>query len=841
MNFFLAMLRESRGSRGRLTFFVGCIAVGVAAVVGVAAMSAALEDGLRGKAREILAADLAVESRRPISDEVEAMVAGSGAEEVARTRELATMVAPVDAAGGFGKSRLVLLKTVSGRFPFYGPLVLDPPGPLHEALQRGVVVAPDLLENPGVKVGGRLRVGAKEFPVVAVVKQEPQQFGFSSMLGPRVFVAEEAMEGTGLLGFGSRVRYTLLARMPAVGAKEVRALAKRLRNEPKGAEYLTVESWRSGQPRLRRAISRVERYLGLVALLSLVLGGIGVAQIVRAWLESRTESIAILRCLGMRPREILTMFLGQIAVLAVIGSALGALLGSMLPLGFTALADELLGPGLAAGSLFQPWAIARGIGLGLAIALLFSLPPLTAVWRVSPAKVLRAEAEPLPAPPLVRWATPALLLFGLFATAYAQSSSLVLAAAFTGGFVVLTGALMLGARLVMRGVGNVPRDRVHPYLAQGLSALARPGAGTTGGIVALGLGVMVVATMAIVERELSSGIQTLIPKDAPTIFLVDVQTDQWDGVRESLVEYGADPIESASIVMARLKSVNGKGVAELARERGGSGRARWTLTREQRMAPMETLPDNNQIVDGELWSDPDAPEVSIEERYARDMGVEVGDELEFDVFGVPMKFKLTSLRKVEWRSFSLNFFIGVEPGALDGVPSLRLAAAKVAPDAEQPLQDALAGAFPNVTMIRVRPILEQAVALLEKLSFGVRALGGFSVVAGLAILAGAISAATLRRRREAALLKTLGATRRGVATLFVIEYGLLGIVAGMLGATGAVLLAWGFLEGLADLEFDMPLWTIPVFAVAAGCLAATCGVLASWKALSARPVECLRT
>jgi len=839
MKFFLAMLRESRGSRGRLVFFMGCIAVGVAAVVGVAAMSGALEDGLRGKAREILAADIAVESRRPINDDVISLLEESGADETAQTRELATMVAPVTNDGKVGKSRLVLLKAVSGPYPFYGPMVLDPPGPLQDALQRGVVVAPDLLENPGVRVGDKLRVGSKEFPVVAVVHQEPQQFGFASMLGPRVFIAESKLEGSGLLGFGSRVRYTLLGRLTVTDPKSVRALAERLRNEPKGAEYLRVETWRSGQPRLRRAIGRVENFLGLVALLSLVLGGIGVAQIVRAWIEGRTPSIAILRCLGMRPREILTLFLGQIALLSLIGSAIGAGLGSLLPLGFTALADELLGPGLSAGSLFQPWAIARGMGLGLAVALLFSLPPLTAVWRVSPAKVLRAEAEPLPAPALIRWGAPLVVLLGIFATAYAQSSSLILAAAFTGGFLALAGVLVVGARLVMWGVGSIPRDGVHPYVAQGLSGLSRPGAGTTGGIVALGLGVMVVATMAIVERELSSGIQSLVPRDAPTIFLVDVQPKQWEGVRGALVEHGADPIESAEIVMARLKSVNGKGVAELAKERGG-GRARWTLTREQRMAPMDVLPDNNEIIEGSLWSEPGVAEISVEERYAKDMGVGVGDELEFDVLGIPMKFKLTSLRKVEWRSFSLNFFIGIEPGVLKGVPSLRLAAAKVTPEAEQPLQDALAGMYPNVTMIRVRPILEQAVSLLEKLAFGVRALGGFSVLAGLAILAGAISAASLRRRREAALLKTLGATRRGVATLFVIEYGLLGGVAGLLGAAGALLLSWGFLEGLADIEFALPLWTLPAASLFAALMAAGCGILASWKALAAKPVECLR-
>jgi putative ABC transport system permease protein len=834
------MLRESRGSRGRLAFFMGCIAVGVAAVVGVASMGATLEDGLRGKAREMLSADLVVQSRRPIGDDVAVIAKEGGAVETASARQLATMVAPVDGAGNVGKSRLVLLKAVAGRYPFYGPLVLDPPGPLHEALQRGVVVAPELLENPGVQVGEKLRVGGKLFPVVAVVREEPQQFGFAAMLGPRVFVAEAGLKDTGLLGFGSRVQYQLLARLPGSDAQSVRELSKRLREEPKGAEYLRVESWRSGQPRVRRAIARVERYLGLVALLSLVLGGIGVAQIVRAWIESRTESIAILRCIGMRPREILTLFLGQIGVLALVGSLVGALCGSLLPLALSGVADDLLGPGLAAGPLLQPMAIARGLGLGLAIALLFSLPPLTAVWRVSPARVLRAEAEPLPAPPLVRYGALVALLAGIWGTAWAQSTSLMLATVFTVGFIALCAALVGGAWVVMSGVARLPRARMHPYIAQGLTALARPGAGTTGGIVALGLGVMVVATMAIVERELSSGIRTLIPEDAPTIFLVDVQPDQWEGVKGELESHGADPIQSAAIVMARLRSINGRSVAELSKDRGGGGRARWTLTREQRMAPLETLPADNKIVEGELWSDPGAWEVSMETRYAADMGAELGDRLVFDVLGVPLEFKLTSLRKVEWRSFSLNFFLAVEPGALDGVPNFRLAAAKLDEEREQPLQDKLATGYPNITMIRVRPILDQAVGLLEKLAVGVRALGGFTVLAGLAILAGAISAATVRRRREAALLKTLGATRGGVGVLFVTEYGLLGAVAGLLGSSGAVLLAWGFLQGVADLEFAPPLWTIPFAALLAGVLAAACGILASWRALTAKPVESLR-
>jgi putative ABC transport system permease protein len=825
------MLRESRGSRGRLVFFTLCIAIGVAAVVGVAAMAGTIEEGLRSQARDLLAADMVVESRRTLDPGIENMVVDAGALETTQTREFASMVAPVDASGKAGSSSLALIKAVRGRFPFYGPLELEPPGALSDALARGVVVAPEL----GLLPGDRLRVGSNVMPVVAVVRKEPQQLGFMSMLGPRVFVSADALSESKLLGFGSRVKHRLLVRHPVGGLRD---LARKVRNEAPGKEYLSVETWRAGQPRLRRAIERVERYMGLVALLSLILGGIGVAQIVRAWIASRTPSIAILRCIGMRPKEILTLFVGQVAILALIGSTIGAIAGSLLPLAFTELAADLIKAEVIQGSLLQPAAVARGIGLGLAIALLFSLPPLTAVWRVSPAKVLRAEAVPLPTPAWVRFGSVGLLAAGVLATAWVQADSLLLGAVFTVGFFLLAAVLTVGARVMMYGTGRLPRGRMHPYLAQGLSALARPGAGTTGGIVALGLGVTVVASMAIVERELSSGILTAIPNDAPTAFLVDVQPDQWEGVRTELEQQGASKVESAAIVMGRLRAINGRGVAEIAKERGG--RARWILTREQRMAPLETLPSDNIVVEGELWSEPGVWEISLETRYARDMGAAVGDMLKIDVQGVPMEFKLTSLRKVEWRSFSLNFFVAVEPGSLKGAPNFRFAAAKVPADKEQALQDRLATNFPNVTMIRVRPILEQVVGLLEKLAIGVRALGAFTVFAGLAILAGAISATTLRRRREAALLKTLGATRRGVGALFVTEFGLLGAVAGALGALGALMLAWGFLEGVADLEFSWPLRTIPFASLAAAVLSAGCGILASLHALRAPPRESLR-
>ncbi|HEU4396128.1 MAG TPA: FtsX-like permease family protein, partial [Planctomycetota bacterium] len=268
--------------------------------------------------------------------------------------------------------------------------------------------------------------------------------------------------------------------------------------------------------------------------------------------------------------------------------------------------------------------------------------------------------------------------------------------------------------------------------------------------------------------------------------------------------------------------------------------ARWVLTREQRLTWRRDLPSDNRVLEGALWSDPHGAECSLEERFARDLGAKVGTTLVFDIQGVPLESKVTSIRSVEWTSFAINFFVILEPGALDGAPGFVLANARMEPDAEARFQDRLAAEFPSATMIRVRPLVERIVDLLRRVAFGIRVLGSFTVFAGLAILAGAVSASAVRRGREAALLKTLGVTRAGVAGLLAAEYGLVGLVAGAVGAGGAAALAWGFLDRVTDLPVTIPWLSIPVGAAGCAALAAGCGLLASLRALNARPLESLR-
>lgn len=834
------MIRESRGSRGRLVFFTACLAIGVAAVVGVSSAVNAIDDGVRAQARDLLAADLVVSSRHPLPDDLpdllDELVPGHERTEI---HELSTMAAAAGDNGLPGPSRLVELKAVEGRFPFYGQLTLEPAASLDDLLSDStIVVAPELLTALQLSPGEQLFLGGEPFTIAAVVVAEPNRLAFSFSLGPRVFVSRAGLDRAGLLAYGSRVRYRTMVALPGDSKEgELAALRAGLGeafSDPH--ERLSVETWDEAQPAVRRQLDAAQRYLGLVALLSLLLGGIGVAQIVRAWLAARIEAVAVLRCIGFRSREVLTLYLGHVALLAAVGSLLGAALGACFPLLLPHIAPDLVPAELI--SAWQPMVVVRGVLLGLGVALVFSLPPLSAVLRVSPARVLRAEAAPLPVRRSVRVACTAILLAGVFGAAWIQGGSAVLAAWFSAGLAITCAALAAGAWLTMALVGRLPRDGIPATLRQGLTALTRPGAGTIGAVTALGLGVLVVMTMSMVARRLEDEFAGALPEDAPSAFLVDVQPDQWPGVEQLLVDSEARSVDSVPVVMARLSAVDGRDVRDLLTDRDPP--ARWVLTREQRLTWRRELQQDTVLTAGELWSDPDRDEVSLEQDFAESLHAEVGTEIVFDVQGVLIPLLVTSIREVEWRSFAINFFIVVEPGVLEGAPHFRIAAARLDGDAESRARDALAAGYPNVTFISIRAIIEKVLELLGSLALGVRLLGSFTILTGLVVLAGAIASTSLRRSHEAALLKTLGVTRRGVAGLFAVEYALCGLVAGAIGGVGASALSWGFLVHVAEVPFS-PSWTALAVAMVGGAgLSVLAGLAASRRALASPPVLTLR-
>lgn len=844
LRFFLrTSLRELRGARRRLLFFCTCMAVGVAAVVGVAALLEALELSIRLRARELLGGDLSVESRRPLPDLSTLLPAEYQQLPRVDMRILSSMVRTQ--AGATRLAEVKAVDTSHGSYPLAGNLKLSPEQSLASLLQDDtILIAPQLRDELHVAVGDTLYLGSQALRVAGLILEEPDPLTFTFSFGPRVLITSTALARANLLTFGSRARYRSVLALPksTTEAQLERAMQQLERAIPGAGSYVSVESYRQAQPALRGALERVERYLGLVALLSLLVASVGVAQVVAAWLAQAARQTAIYRCLGLSSREVFFLYLGHVGLLALLSSLIGALLGSFAPHVVSAVDASLLPREALSVLAIKP--VVRGVILGVGSALLFSLPPLTAVWRVAPLRVLRSEAAPLPVPRAVQVITYGTLIVGLFSTALLQGGQARVAGSFTLGITLTAAILWFAGRGLLRLVSMLPRHRLPPLVWQGAAAMVRPSAGATTSIVALGLGTLVVLSVALVQGLLGRELVSAVPASAPSVFLMDVQPDQWPAVEQLIKSLGATHVQSVPVVTGRLVSVDGRSVMELMKERKVEvterTREQWALSREQRITFSQELPADNRIVAGTLWSDPKLDELSIEAGFAEQINAKLGSKLRFDVQGVPVDFTLTSLRSVEWRSFSMNFLIVAEPHTLADAPFIRLGAARVAPRSEQQLQDTLVARFPNVTVLRVRALVERAGALLAQAALAVRLLGSFTVITGLFVLVGAIASSQLTRAREVALLKTLGVSRLRIAAMFAVEYGLSGALSGLLGALGAYALA------LLFARYVLLVSTLPAAGSCVAAIAITTalsmfgGLLASARALRVSPLLVLR-
>ena len=849
-------LREARGSRRRLLLFMMCLAVGVGAIVTVATLSASVKEGIRSEAKSILGADVIVSSRRPLPEGVDKLLESVSLSTPGRiqhtsVREMITVAASLPRNGESGASRLVALKVIDGEYPLYGELHLEPPQPLSSLLGPDTaIVGPELLTDLELQIDDDLLIRGKRYRIVGTVLGEPERLGITLPIGPRVFLSSEGLGQAGLLERAFGEEYTTLLKLPeGANDEDASALEAHLESALPTTQRYRVWTYVGAQPRLRRNLDRIAHYLGLVGLLSLLIGSVGVAQTVRAWIAERIDAIAVMRCLGMRPREIVMLYAGQTALLGLAGSVLGAALGvGMMVLVPTVILRDFIPPEFVRP--WQPWPIAQGIALGVVVSLVFSIPPLLDIRRIPPARVFRSESEPLKISRGLRLATGTILASSVLAAAAWQGGSLVIGAIFTGGLLVVVALLAAGALLLSALVARLPRDRGRIWLRHGLARLARPGAATVSSIVALGLGVMIVLAVHLVERHLTGQLAAELP-DAPSCILANVQPDQLTDVRQVLNEHHASSIQIIPLVRARVRALDGVSAEELLKQRSDHhatetgrhdhGPGRWALRRELRLTYYETLPEGNAVIDGALWSDPTVDEASVEEEFAKELGVSLGSMITIDVAGVIHDLKVTSIRSVNWRTPSANFFVAVEPGVLEQAPQVCTATAKLPLGGDQQVQDALAVAHPNIVLLQVRDIADKLLAILQRVTMGVQFLGAFTVVAGVLILAGSISASYVRRGREVALLKTLGMTRRDISTIFAVEYALVGLAAALVGGLAGSVLAWAVLTRLMEIPWQHRPLTYVGTIICTILLVVIAGLSASGRALNARPIDVLRT
>jgi putative ABC transport system permease protein len=825
--------RETRGAWRHFAGFLACIALGVGALVAVLSVAASLDRSLGREARALLGGDVELRSGRPLDPAAEAPVrdlARRGA-AVARVRELVAM-ARSPAGGG---TLLVELKAVDGGYPLYGRLDTVPARPLDQLLAGGgVVVEEAVLGRLGLAAGDTLLIGDATLTVTGVVRKEPDRAASLFTLGPRVLLNAASLDATGLVRFGSRVRHRTLVRLPA--GLEPRA-ARAALIEAMADPAVRVATFDEAQPGLRRFFDQLTTYLRLVGVTSLLVGGIGVAAAVRAFLARKVGTIAILRCLGASARTLTAVYLVQALALGALGSLAGAALGTAAQLALGPLLQPFVPFDLEARA--APGAVATGLLAGCLATLLFALWPLLSARAVPPAILLRHPVNAGSVRPRRPWATGAAVAGGLAALALWQAGPLRIGAIFLGAAAGALGLLVLAAWATRRLAGRIPRPRSLAW-RQGLHALTRPGSQTIGVTVALGIGVTLLTAVALLERGLTRQLDLERRREAPSFFFVDVQPDQADAFRQTIAAIpGASPAALVPVVRARLTGING---APIVRERWAGREDAWRFTREYVLTFADEPPAGTVVTRGRWWtaSDRGRAWISVEAEAARALGVDLGGTLTFDVQGIPVEAQVLSLRKVDWQTLGANFFVIFSPGPLDGAPLAYLATARVPPGADGAVQERVATAFPNVTAIPVRDVLERVTGVVDRIAVAVRLVALFVLGAGFTVMAEALAQSRAQRLYESVLLRTLGATRGRVARAFAVEYGCLGLVAGLGGATTGALTAWLVLRFVLDVPPALEAAPVGVALLATVVLAVGVGFLGTFRLLGRKPLPVLR-
>lgn len=838
MTAFRLAWRQARGGRRHFAVFFVCVVLGVGALVSVGSFGAMLEATLAREAKSLMGGDLELRSARPLSPDAErelAELAARGA-RVTWVRELVGMARRPEN----GRSLLVELKAPTSGYPLYGRLVTTPAAPLASLLaDDGAVVERATLERLGLGVGDRLALGAVTLTVRGLVEAEPDRSASLVRLGPRVFVAPEALERSGLVQFGSRVRHRTMVRLPPeLAARAQREELARRISDP----GVRVASFDEAQPGLRRFFGQLTTYLGLVGLASLLVGGIGVASSVATFVRRQQPTIAILKALGADSRTILATFLVQTQVVGLAGSLVGAGLGVILqPVLIAALAGFVP---FALEPRMDALTVARGVVMGVLTTLLCTLWPLLDVRDVRASLVLRREVEG--APPAGRrrpWAAALPVAGGLAALSLWQAGSLTVGGIFLGASVAAVLALWAVSRGLVVLARRLP-PAPSPAWRHGLGALRRPGGQSARVVVALGAGVMLLVAVALLEQSLDAQIDHEQRREAPSFFFIDVQPDQRDAFRR-LVREATGGVDAAltPVVRARLAAVEGEPVTRaMVRERGGEEReTAFYYTREYALSWAAEPPAGNVITRGQWWgAEAGPPRVSVEDVMARRLGIDVGSRLTFDVQGVPIEAEVTSLRKVDWQSLTMNFFVLFSPGALDGAPATFVATARTPVATEPALQSAVVGAFPNVTAIPVRDVLERVGMVLGDIAVAIRVIALFTLGTGLVVMAGALTATRYQRLYESVVLRTLGATRGVVARAFAVEYGCLGAAAGLGGTALAAVLAWVVLRFVLDAPWHFDPGAMLLGVALTVVVSVAIGFLATFRLLGAKPLPVLR-
>jgi len=831
--------REMRASWHRLLFFFVCIAIGVGAIVTLRSVIQSVRATFDGEARALLTADAVINSNQAIKPEliakIDARLKNAGAESV-NAIELATMTRPSDRSDG--RARMVELRAVEAGFPFYGEMKLEGDVAYDHSLLRnfGVLVRPELLAQLDVKVGDRLTIGSQRFTIRGVITSEPGRRLGTFTIGPRVFVDAADLEKTGLIGFGSRIARQRLLKVPPAALDQ---LVTDLREDFKN-EFVRVRSYKAAEDALGEDFERSENYLSLVGLVIVILGGIGVSSVTRVFVQQKMKSIAVLKCVGARSSQLLAIYVAQVVLLGLAGSLLGVAIAAVT---MQIIPSVLSGvaPGVEIDYGLTVPAVLQGLGIGLLVSLLFSLVPLLEVRHVKPSLLLRNEQRPR-RPDLLQIAVTAGVVAGLVGLTVWQAGSLRIGAVVAGGFAATAIVLHLAGSLLIRAIRPLSKARSFA-LRHAVLQLSRPGSQMRIVLLSVGLGSFFIIGVRSLQENLVTQFAVNINPTSPDMFLLDIQRDQVDPVKAAITTHqpGAEP-RLLPVLRARVVGVSGRDVNL---EDYEDVRGRGSLGREYTITYRSHLEANERIVAGQMWdhTPSEDAEVSIEQFINEQFKINIGDTVRFDILGRVVSAKVTSVRVVEWSDSRAGGFMFVfRPGVVEKAPHsfVGFLRGPQDPAVRSRLQADLVNAAPNVSVIDGREIIDTIKSVVDNVTLAVTVVGTLVVLSGLLILVGAVAMTKFRRVYEAAIFKTLGATRRLIATVLLLEYGLLGLLAGAIGAGGAIGLTWAVSRYALDIPFT-PLLGLSGFGViATAVIVALIGVASSWEVLQKKPLATLR-
>jgi putative ABC transport system permease protein len=837
-------LRELRGGLGGFYVFIACIALGVMAIAGVGSVAASLSEGLAREGRTLLGGDVAFNlfQREAKPAEIEFLRARG---ELSAAATLRGMARSAD-----GKLALVEIKAVDRAYPMLGKLTLRPdlqPGlALSDILAEkdgafGAAADPALLARLELKTGDRVTIGNATFQLRSEVEAEPDKLSGGIGFGPRFLISEDALRATGLVQPGSLVRWSYRVRLPdnAASDRAAAALIDDARSALPEAGW-EVRSRSNASPPLERNISRFTQFLSLVGLAALLVGGVGVANAVKSHVDRRVEVIAAFKALGATSRDVFTIYLAQVIVLAGIGSVIGLAAGAALPFVIVGLFGKLLPlpvvPALHADEL------ALGFVYGLLTALAFGLWPLGRVHDVPVAALFREAV-------ITKWHRPrwrylalmALVIALLIAVVIGLSYDKRVAAAFIASSVVVFALLRGVAAALMALARRLPRSRF-PMLRLAIANIYRPGALTPSVVLSLGLGLAVLVTITQIDGNLRRQFMAALPEHAPSFFFIDIPSSE-AGRFSGFLDQIAPKSTVEDVPMLRGRIVAARGVR--AEELKAAPDAEWVLQSDRGLTYTADIPKGSKVVEGEWWSADYAgpPLVSIEKKIADGLGLKLGDEIVVNVLGRDISAQIGNMRSIDWQGLGINFVLVFSPNAFKGAPHTHIATLTGTPPdatADARIIKQVADAFPMVTSVRVREVMESVGSVVTNLTLAIRGASAVTLISAILVLGGALAAGHRHRVYDAVILKTLGATRAQLLGAYVLEYMMIGLATAVFGMISGSVAAWLIVTRLMTLSFIWQAGSAAIVVLAALIITVGLGLAGTLVALNQKPAPVLR-